>query len=179
MSRKVLTPKFRVSFPEVFEAKAFDENSKPKYSVTMLFEEGADLSEIEAIIEEAIVEKFGKNVPKNLIRPIMDQGEKEYDGYEAGSMFARASSNSRPGVVDGAKVRITDPEQLYAGCYARATVTAYAYGGAGSKFKPGVALGLGNVQKLAEGEPLGGRTSPEEDFDAVEGAATIEDNMFD
>ena len=32
----------------------------------------------------------------------------------------------------------------------------------------GIAAGLGNIQKLRDGESLGGRTNAEDDFDAVE-----------
>lgn len=32
----------------------------------------------------------------------------------------------------------------------------------------GIAAGLGNIQKLRDGESLGGRSSADEDFDAVE-----------
>ena len=39
---KVMTPKFRVSFPNVFRpGKAMQEGAEPKYGITMLFPKGA------------------------------------------------------------------------------------------------------------------------------------------
>ncbi len=55
-------------------------------------------------------------------------------------------------------------------CYARRSqrcdsLTFFAYNTNGSK---GIAAGLGNVQKLRDGEPLGGRSRAEDDFDIEE-----------
>lgn len=162
MARKVVTPKFRVSFPQLFEPRAAAEGQEPKYSITMLFDEDADLSELKESIKEAVREKWGDKPPKNLRNPIRDQGEKEYDGYIKGRPFIRASSKLRPGVVDAQVQPILEPSEVYPGCYARASVRAFAYDVAGNR---GVAFGLLNVQKLADGEPLGTRTRPEDDFE--------------
>ena len=60
---------------------------------------------------------------------------------------------------------IIEEKDFYPGCYARATVRAFAYDQAGNR---GVAFGLQNIQKLADGEPLGGRTKPHDDFEPVD-----------
>lgn len=162
-TEKVLTPKFRVSFPAVFVPRAAMDGAEPKYSVVMLFPKDTDLSRLKAIAKQAVTEKWGDKVPKDLRSPFRDGDEKELDGY-AGQIFITASSKMKPGLVNGQREAIIEASEFYAGCYARATVNAYAYDRNGNK---GVAFGLQNLQKLEEGEPFSGRTKPEDDFDAV------------
>lgn len=170
---KTMTPKFRASFPQVFNPKAVQEGQEPKYSISMLFDEEAQKSpEFKAMKElmmKAIKNKWGpdkKKWPKNLRNPFRDGTEKEFDGYGEGVVFVNASSKMKPGIVDQGRNAIISEEEFYAGCYARATVNVFAYDTMGNK---GVAFGLNNLQKLAEGEPFSGRTKAEDDFDAVEG----------
>ena len=56
---------------------------------------------------------------------------------------------------------ILDPNEVYSGCYGRVSVIFYPYNASGSK---GIACGLNNVMKVAEGERLGGGTSAASDF---------------
>lgn len=173
-----MTPKFRVSFPHVFEPQEAMNGGKAKYGLSMLFEPGADLSELKALAAAALNEKWPNKDkrPKNLRNPFRDQGEKEFEGCVAGAVFINATSMQRPGLVDNNVQPIIDQADFYPGCYARATVTAFAYDTAGNA---GVAFGLNNIQKLADGEPLGGRTNPEADFAPVASAATpSSDDIF-
>jgi len=168
MSEKVMTPRFKVSFPNVFRpGKAMQEGAEPKYGVAMLFATGADLSTLKQAAQEACVEKWGADKtkwPKNLRNPFRDQGEKEFAGYEPGAIFVSATSKQKPGLVDASNQDILNESDFYAGCYARATVNAFCYDKAGNR---GVSFGLNNVQKLADGEPLGGRASASSDFAPV------------
>jgi len=181
--KKVMSPEFRVSFPALFKPVAF-QNQDPKYSVTMLIPKSADISKLRALAAEAVNEKWpDKNKrPKVLKHPFRDgDSEKpDIDGY-AGHWFIKASSKMQPGLIDQNLQPIIAEEEFYAGCYARATVTAYAYDNVGQ----GVAFGLQNVQKLRDGAPFGGRTKAEDDFDVVEtddftaaSAAEAGDDMF-
>lgn len=171
-SENVLTPEFRVSFAYVFrpsQPMAGSTNKDPKYTVTMLFPKGADLSKLQAAAKQAAVDKWGEGkIPKGLRSPFRDQGEKEYAGYEAGAVFITATSKQKPGLVDARMQDIIEEKDFYSGCHARATVRAFAYDNAGNK---GVSFGLQNIQKLRDGEPLGGRTRPSDDFEAVPDAA--------
>ena len=170
--KKAMTPKFRVSFPQLFEPSAMDENSKPKYGVTMLFPKDVSLAKLKKAHDKALeegIEKLWKGKkPKNLRSPFRDGDEEEdycdKDGY-ADHIFVRASSLQKPGVIDADKDKISDPAEVYAGCYARATVVAYAYDVAGNR---GVAFGLQNVQKLKDGEAFSGRMKAEDEFDEWE-----------
>ena len=165
-NRKITTTEFRVSFPNVFEAKAFEEGAVAKYSLVMLFPKATDLSEMKKLAHEAMLYKWPdpNKRPKVLRSPFRDGNEMEYEGY-ADHVFITASGKNPPGVIDGRKKTLTTDEEFYAGCYARATVVAYPYDFKGNR---GVAFGLHNVQKLRDGEPFSGKTSADNDFDATE-----------
>ena len=60
---------------------------------------------------------------------------------------------------------ILDQTEVYSGCYGRISVNFYGYNSNGNR---GVAAGLGNIQKLKDGEALSSRTNAEDDFEAVE-----------
>jgi hypothetical protein len=79
--------------------------------------------------------------------------------------FINANSKVKPGIVDKDLQAIMDPTELYSGCYGRASIVFYAYNANGNK---GIAAGLQNLQKLEDGEPLGGISRPEDDFEAVD-----------
>lgn len=167
---KILTPNFRVSFPSVFEPSEF--NGKETYSITMLFDKSADLSELKAAVKRAAEEKWGKKIPANLRNPIRDGAEKSHlDGYD-GCVFIRASSKTKPGVVDQNCQEIINSSEFYAGCIARATVVAFAYDQAGNK---GVSFLLSNIQKVADGESFSSRGRAEDDFSPVATAAGDDD----
>lgn len=174
--KKCLTPKFRVSFPNVFEPKSF-QNGPLKYSITMLFDKDTDLKELKRAAHNAKIEAWGSNKdkwPKGLRSPFRDGDEKEnLDGY-SGCIFVSASSKQRPGVVDKNKEPITaEDESFYAGCYARATLIAFAYDTAGNK---GVSFALQNLQKIADGEQFSGKRSAADDFDVVEDESDKSEN---
>jgi hypothetical protein len=191
MSTKVLTPKFRVAYAHVFTPQLVTNmDGTPKmdaktgkqateYSLVALFPKGADLSDLKAAAQEALVKKFGADKtkwPKNLKHPFRDQGEKEKDGvlpsgYESGAIFMTLKTQEQPGLVDASNQDIIDSTEFYSGCYARATINASAYDKNGGR---GVTFYLNNIQKLADGDPLGSvRVKASDEFEpvAVEGAA--------
>lgn len=59
---------------------------------------------------------------------------------------------------------INNGPERYSGCYARVSLNFYAFNSNGNK---GVACGLGNIQKIRDGESLGGRSSATDDFSTV------------
>ncbi|KZL93945.1 DUF2815 family protein [Clostridium magnum] len=174
---KVTTGKVRLSYAHLFEPHAIEGND-PKYSVSVIISK--DDKETLKAIKEAVNEakeigkgKFGGKIPPNLKTPLRD-GDEERPDDEAysNSYFLNANSKNKPGIVDINVHPILDATEVYSGCYGRLTLNFYAYSASGNK---GIAAGLGNVQKLEDGEPLGGFTRAEDDFDAVEG----EDNFLD
>lgn len=162
---KVVTPEFRVSFPQVFTPKGFNDQ-EPKYSVVMLFDKKTDISALKKAASAALTEKWGDKSkwPKNLRLPFRDGAEKEgTPGYE-NCIFVTASSKQKPGLVDKDVQPIIDQSDFYAGCYARATLNAFAYDMAGNK---GVSFGLNNLQKIKDGKAFSGRTRAEDDFEPL------------
>jgi hypothetical protein len=176
----ITTKKFRVSYPAVFKPQVNKLSGKEEYGVTALFEKGEDLSDLIKMCEAAMIKKWGRDKaawPKNIRSPFRDQSDRAKtvegkqvmpEGHVAGAIFISLKSKTRPGVVDENVQPILDETAFYSGCYARASVQAYAYEQAGNR---GVSFGLRNIQKVADGEPLGGRTRPEDDFAPVEGAS--------
>lgn len=187
----VLTGTFRVSFPAVFaprKANPQDTEDKAKYSIQMLFTKTDDLTAMRAACRAAATEKWGPQdkwpKPKGGLQlPFRDGTEKDFDGYGPGVIFVNASSKQKPGLVDENVQPIITADEFYGGCYARATVNAFAWEYMG---KAGVSFGLRNIQKVKDGEPFGGRSKPENDFDAIPvvggdaaGAAASSDGAVD
>ena len=173
---KVVTGKVRFSFVNVFEPKAFGENQTPKYSVMLLIPK-SDVGTIDrmrkainAAAEKGKTTKFGGKIPTVLKSTLKDA---DVDTNQDGDVFAdiwdyaknhyilNVSSKIAPQIVDAERNPIINPVDFYSGCYGRASINFFAYNNNGNK---GISAGLGNLQKLEDGEPLGGITSAEQDF---------------
>lgn len=184
---KVITGKVRLSYANIFEPKSIN-GSDPKYSVSLIIPKD-DTQQIEAI-EEAInnailagesklVGKNGK-VPGNIKLPLRDGDEDRPDDENyANCYFLNANSAKAPAVVSLEKDRSTGKaislgeDDVYSGCYARVSINFYAFNTNGNK---GIACGLGNIQKIEDGERLGGGSSAEDDFDFEE--VDVEDDFL-
>ena len=70
-----------------------------------------------------------------------------------------------PQIVDKNVEPILDRSEVYSGVYARVSLSFYAFNVNGNK---GIACGLGNIQKIKDGEPLGGRTNAADEFESFE-----------
>ena len=166
---KVVTGEVRLSYCHLFEPFAFD-NEEPKYSVMLIIPKSdkATMERIKraqkAAIEMGVTTKWNGKKPKSLYNTLKDGDE--MDGEEfANSWVLRASSKTAPGVVDGALNPITDSTEVYSGCYGRVSLNFFPYSAMGNN---GISAGLNNVQFIRDGEPLGGRSRAEDDFDVYE-----------
>ncbi|ARW39033.1 hypothetical protein BUN12_2333 [Bacillus amyloliquefaciens] len=168
---KVVTGKVRFSYLHAFQPHAIEEGQEPKYSTAILIPktDKDTLRKIKAAVEaakEAGKSKWGGKIPANLKTPLRDGDEERPDQEEyAGCYFLNASSKTKPGIVDRNLNHIIDSEELYSGCYGRVSINFYAFNTAGNK---GIACGLNNIQKLEDGDYLGGRSRAEDDFDALD-----------
>lgn len=170
MSTKCITNKVRFSYVNIFRSRSFREGQDAKFSICLLIpkEDKAGIAKIrkaiDAAVEEGIASKWGGKKPKNLRLPLRDGDEERADEapeYE-GMFFMNANSNTKPGIVDKDLNEILDPDEVYSGCWGRASVNFFAYDSNGNR---GVGCGLNNIQKLKDGEHLGGeRASAEDDF---------------
>ena len=173
---KVITGKVRLSYANIFEPKSIN-GSEPKYSVSLIIPK-SDKQQI-AVIEEAIENakerdkgKWNGKIPANLKLPLRDgDDERPDDENYADSYFMNATSTKAPKVVGLEKDKATGKaielgeEEVYSGCYARVSVNIYGFNAAGNK---GIACGLNNIQKIDDGERLGGGSSADDDFDFEE-----------
>ena len=167
---KVITGKVRFSYVNIFRSRSFQEGQDAKYSICLLIpkEDRATLDKIRAAMQEAVgqgvSEKWGGKKPANLKLPLRDGDEEramEAPEYE-GMYFLNANSANKPGIVDKDLNEILDPDELYSGCWGRASINFYPFSKNGNK---GVAVGLNNVQLLEQDERLGAaRASAEADF---------------
>lgn len=166
----------RFSYPSVFVPKAMQEGGKEKYSVSIIIskDDKEMIDKIKKTINAVLQDgkaKFGGKIPANPKLPLRD-GDEERPDDEAykNSFFLNANSDRQPGIVDDKVEDIINRDDFYAGCYGRVTVNFYAFNTSGNK---GVAAGLGNIQKLEDGERLSGGASAQEDF-----GADLEDDSF-
>lgn len=169
---KVITGEVRFSYLTVFEAKAIEEGQTPKYSVALLIPKSdkKTLKKIKDAVEAAKIagqaSKFNGKIPANLKTPLRDGDAERPDQEEyKGMYFLNANSSNRPGLVDANTDPIMDSTELYSGCYGRASINLYAFNVSGNR---GIACGLNNLQKIRDGDTLGGRSKAEDDFDAIE-----------
>lgn len=125
---------------------------------------------MKAAMKHAATEFFGEGkIPAGLRNPLRDGNEKaaEYAFYKD-KIFISANSDNKPGVVNQANKPITDPADIYSGCWVRADINCFAYDRKGNK---GVSFGLNNIQKLGDDERFGGRRPAEQVFAPVVDAA--------
>jgi len=180
MADKVMTPEFRVSYPNVFKPKKNELSGKDEFSMVAVFPPGADLSALKKAATDALIERWGADQakwPANLRSPFRKCEEAakdgvQPDGYPIGGTYINLKSNDKPGVVDQNVQDIIEPREFYAGCYARTKVNAFAYPKAGGKDfgNRGVSFWFENVQKVRDGEPFGGSAArPTDDFAPIEG----------
>lgn len=162
---KFVTGKVRFSYAHVFQP-AETLNGTMKYSVSILIPktDKDTIARFNKAFEEtkaANAALWGGTVPKMLKGGLRDGDAERDDPVYAGHYFINANSSEKPGVVDAELNPIMDQSEFYSGCYGRASITLYPYDMSGSK---GIAAGLNNVQKLEDGEKLGGATSAAVDF---------------
>ena len=143
-STKVVTGVVRLSYANVWEPASIN-GSNPKYSVSLIIPKSdkQTLDAINAAVDAAIKEgvaKFGGKIPNKaaLKLPLRDGDTERDDEAYKNSFFVNANSTTAPQIVN-----------------------FYAFNSNGNR---GIACGLGNIQKVRDGEPLGGKSSAADDF---------------
>lgn len=163
MATKVVTGKVRFSYANIFEAKAPQGGGDPKYSVTLLIPKSdtATLDKIKDAMAEAR-ENFCKRNGANALPAKPNHTLHDGDGVrDSGDPYGpeckdcyviTVSSKNKPVIVDAFRNEITDPGEVYSGCYGRAAINFYGYNQNGKK---GISAGLLSIQKLHDGDPFG------------------------
>ena len=197
---RLLTPMFRASFPDVFQKRVFQGQGEEsgRYACAALFA-GFEVKDGRTIIKvpaawspkdqekwkaliaacnKVSIETFKKpmsELDRSVYKLPFHRGEeKEYAGYGPGVVYVTMSAkNIKPTVVGRDLTTPLTQEEFYAGCFARASVTPFAFNNIGK----GIALGLNHLQKLKDGERLDSFRSAEDDFGAD--PAEFEDEATD
>lgn len=186
---KVITGQAVLSYPNLFRPRAVKAGDEPKYSATLIFDIDKERKSLERLRDAAFYagrekwKNFDELVKAGRIRLPWRKGEEKGDakGYGPGKIYINCNSNQQPGVVDRRVQPIVNPNEIYPGCIVIASVRAFTYDTRGNK---GVSFGLNNIQKVADGEAIGGRARPEDDFrplgndDPMFGSGGSTDDIF-
>ena len=168
---KVITGVCRLSYANIWQAKSIN-GGAPKYSASVLIPKSdtKTVAKVKAAIQAAYEEGEGKlkgngKTAPSLVylkTPLRDgDTERPDDEAYAGHWFINANSNTAPGVVDANREPIYDTSEIYSGVYARVSLSFYAFNSNGNR---GIACALQNIQKVRDGEALGGKSKAEDDF---------------
>ena len=168
----VLLKNVRLSYVRFDKATSRNPNQEPKYSCTILLpkSDAVQKQAIDAAIEAAIRvgrEKFGSRVPQQP-KTVIHDGDglsptgKEYGAEAKGCWVFTASLPETRGpveVVDLGRNPVMNQSEIYSGMFVNVLVNFYFY----ANESMGIGAGLGPVQKVADGEPLGGRLPSADD----------------
>lgn len=170
--KRVVTGKVRLSYVNLITPRAPKQGDKLKYSTTILIPKSDVVTKqkidaaISAAIQEGVTSKWNGAMPTQPAIPIYDgdgvRPTGEYFSAECkGHFVMTASSEMKPQIVDINMNEIINPTEIYSGMYARVSIRFFPYFNSGKK---GIGCGLCNVQKLEDGELLGGRINAIDDF---------------
>lgn len=166
----------RLSFPVLFEAKAFDDKGKKMFSGSFIMPpEHPAVAEIRTAITATGVEKWGADASKILNQLFLndkmclhDGNKKDYEGLE-GNLYVTANNQVRPLVLDRNRAQLSASDgRPYAGCYVNATISLWAQD---NKFGKRINANLRGVQFHADGDAFaGGGTASVDEFEDTGGA---------
>lgn len=178
----IVTPKFTVLFPNLFEPKAVTDpktgkQSEPAYGLTMLFDP-ADVKPLWDVIQKVARMNWPNDSDEELRAkafPIKD-GDKEAAKAEAkgkngdfykGKKVLKAKSKFQPGILGPNKQKVLDPKRIYSGCIGIAEINFNAYEGFGG----GINAYLNHFMLMEDGSKLVGH-SAEDAFANIQGVST-------
>ncbi len=173
-----VTVRGRLSYVHVFKPHAATPGAEEKFSTTILVpktdvetKQKIDAA-IKAATELGVSEKWNGVKPPTVPNPIWDGDGVKQNGEQFGPeckghwvFTASAKADYPPQVVDRRVQPILDQSEIYSGCYANVAVNFFPYLFAGKK---GIGAGLGNIQKIKDGESLAGTRTAEQDFNVVD-----------
>ena len=182
----VMIKNVRLSFPDLFEAKAIEEGGKKRFSAAFLVQPNSEQAKlIESEIERVAREKWPKDFAKKLAQYkaagntkccFYDGNTKDYDGYADMMVLSahRPEAQGRPLVIDQLKAPLQPSDgKPYAGCFVNALVEFWAQDD--PKYS-GLRCTLVAVQFARDGDAFSGaKVATPDDFDVVTEGAEAED----
>ena len=182
---QVVLKNVRLSFVHLTKPYARDDAAEPKYSTTILLPKSdtagvqALNAAIEAAIQKGLEGNWNGKAPAQPPTPVWDGDGHTQSGNEFGPeckghlVFTANSKADKPVQIVGPDLQpILDATQIYSGMYANICVNFFPYNYQGRK---GIGCGLGPVQKVRDGEVLGGRpVTAESVFTAIQPTAAAQ-----
>lgn len=150
---KVVTPICTLLYPHLFEPTAFEEGKTPTYNCVLLFDKGADLTDLVNTVRACAKDNLRNS--EGARNPIRDGNEKlaEWGEHFRDRKYIRISSKFVPTRIDRNRQPLMDSDEWYSGAQVRAVINAFAYDTKGNK---GVSFGFSAIQKVRDGENLSG-----------------------
>lgn len=156
----------RFSYCNVFEPKSVN-GGTPRYSTGLIVskqdKKTMDIlwAGVRAAYEKDKDKLRNKNgsVPslESIKTPIRDGDvDRPDDPAYAGCVFLNANTDLKPNLYDASGNEILDRAEIYSGCYGRANISFFVFNTNGNR---GIACRLNALQKIRDGEPLGGRVN--------------------
>jgi len=177
----IILKNVRLSFPQIWTAKAYMEGQTAKYSANLLLDKEADAEQIATMkkaIKKEATRAFSGDIPKGLKTCLGDGVEKAYDGYE-NAMFVSCSSRQRPTIIDRDRTQLVEEDDKpYAGSYVNAAISLWVQN---NNFGKRINCNLTGLQFVKDGERFGGGGIKVDDvFDDIskEQAADAADDDF-
>jgi len=169
-----------------------------KYSIEGIFEADADFTQLKEDVKAAIQKKWKGQPPVKTVNvdgvdrivsavempwrkgtkenfPDVNPGDNRYENrpeIHGKTVMNLKSSKIRPGcakyISKGKVVLIEEAEkaEIYAGAYYIASYSVYAWSYMG---KNGVSVGINNLIKMKDGEPLSSMVQADREFDSIDG----------
>ena len=166
----VLIPDSTLVYPSLFEMSSYKEG-KASYNCTFLIPKSADITPIRDACKFSLFIRWGQGIPmQNIHWPIHNGDSKAIDengnvdktNFYYNNWYMRATSQFSVPMVNAYNEEITDEDEIYGGCIVRAYCQFYAWEYMG---KRGVSAGLRAVQKIEDGDPIGGnKINPKDIF---------------
>lgn len=168
-----VTEPVRLSYANLFVPRKRDDDDEPEYSVMLIIPKSdtKTLARIRSAQKAALAAGAAKGTfggttaPKMWADTLHDadaEADLERSPELAGTYYMNVSSTTKPGIVDASVNPILDQTEVYSGCWARASIRAFAYNNKGKK---GVSFYLRHIQKIRDAERLDGSTTAENDFE--------------
>lgn len=170
---RMTTGLVRLSYFNGWKPTSVEEGGDKKYNTALLIPKSdkATLGKIEAAVnylKEEAKKKYNGKLPPKFKTPLRDGDEEKADDDNYAEMyFLNCSSKNKPKIVGmerdtaGNLKEITEESEVYSGAYARVSLNFFLFDTKGNK---GIGVGLNNIQKVKDGEPLSGGSSAEDDF---------------
>jgi hypothetical protein len=173
LTTKFITPTARLSYVYVVTPRKSDDGSE-RYQCTVLIPKAdtGTIAKIKGLVDNAKKKDAAKIAGNGGVKnPLLDgdakiDGEFQYsDESVRGHFFLRCASPKKPEIVDKNLDEIIDPREIYSGMWGKVSINFYGWKNSTGR---GIGAGLGNIQKVKDGEAFSGGARAKDEFSAVE-----------